>query len=64
MEFYLIQFALIGILTAVSAVVLVRGLLSGNSDAMIAAGYFLWLWTAGGILITLLYMAKSMVDNL
>jgi hypothetical protein len=62
-EFYLIQFALLGILTAVSAVILVRGILPGKGDAIVAAGYFLWLWSAGGILITLLYVANAMVSN-
>jgi hypothetical protein len=29
---------------------------------MVAAGYFLWLWTAGGILLTLLHVAKFVVE--
>lgn len=61
MEFHLIQFALFGILLAVSAVILVNGLLSSDGAATVAAGYFLWLWTFGGILITLLYVAKFIV---
>ena len=61
MELYLIRFALIGLLLAVSAVILVKGVLSSDGEAMVSAGYFLWFWMVGGILLMLLYVAVHLI---
>ena len=61
-QLYLIQLGLIGILLAASVVLFGKAAMSRGDSMLIASGHFLWLWCAGGILLMLFHVAKSILS--
>src|SRR5690242_10703075 len=58
---YWMQIALLGLVLAVSVIIVAKGFMSGKRSLMDFGGELIWVWCGGGMLIILLELAENLV---